>query len=467
MRTGRRSEWTQAARAGLITTATLAAVVGSSLAVAVGSALAVSVATGHGTGLSGPAAVVRIYPQVRIRGEFPAALPAVGYTPAQIRAAYFVGALLRAGINGKGQSIAIVDSFGSPTIRHDLTVFDRTFHLAAPPELQIIHPAGPIPRFNPSNSNMAGWAAETTLDVEWAHVMAPAARIVLVETPVSENEGTSGFPQIEEAEKYVIGHHLAGVISQSFGATEETFPKGTLRPLRGAYFLAAQRHVTVVSASGDAGATDLMTNMRDYYLTRVTSWPASDPLVTSVGGTDVNLNSRGNRRAPDRVWNDGGNSVPSAGGGGLSIDFSRPTYQNRWKSVVGGRRGVPDIAMSASCAHSVEVYSSFAGPGWSPICGTSEATPLFAGLIALTDQMVGKPIGQINAFLYAMAAAKDPGIVDITRGNNTVTFQQGGTSHTVVGWNAVPGYDLASGLGTVNARRFVPELAALAKKAGR
>ena len=99
---------------------------------------------------------------------------------------------------------------------------------------------------------MADWAAETTLDVEWAHVMAPDAKIVLVETPTSENEGTSGFPQIVTAEKYVIAHHLADVISQSFGATEETFPKGKLRPLRGAYAEAAlpSHDITVLGASG-------------------------------------------------------------------------------------------------------------------------------------------------------------------------------------------------------------------------
>jgi subtilase family serine protease len=461
------------------TVAIRAAGVALAVAVAAGAAGLAAGATGlaaiRGVARSHPPTLVRVYPQVRVLRPVPAAVPNVGYTPAQIRAAYFVRPLLRAGITGKGQSIAIVDSFGSPTIRHDLAVFDRTFRLPAPPALLIIHPAGRIPRFNPNNATMTGWAFETTLDVEWAHVMAPGARIVLVETPVSENEGTSGFPQIEKAEKYVISHHLAGVISQSFGATEETFPKGTLRPLRGAYLLAARpaNDVTVVSASGDAGATDLKTNMNDCYLRRVTSWPASDPLVTSVGGLDLKLDSRGRRNRPDRVWNDGDPSATcaaggaAAGGGGLSVDFGRPGYQNGVKSSVGSHRGVPDIALSASCMHSVEVYSSFAGAGWSPICGTSEATPLFAGLIALADQVAREPIGPINGFLYRMAAARDPGIVDITRGTNTVSFQQGGKSHTVVGWSAVRGYDLASGLGSVNARLFVPELAALARRARR
>ena len=409
-------------------------------------------------------ATVSIAPQVRVLASGRALGPGGGYTPAQIRAAYFLNPLLHAGINGKGQSIVIVDSFGSPTIAHDLAVFDRQFKLPAPPSLLIIHPAGQVPAYHPTQ-NRVGWAQETTLDVEWAHVMAPDARIVLVETPTSENEGTSGFPQIVTAEKYVLAHHLGGVISQSFGATEETFPKGTLRPLRGAYLEAAEPRydVTVVSASGDAGSTDLRSNMSTYYTHRVTSWPASDPLVTGVGGLDLTLNASGQRLAPDQAWNDGGGFTPSAGGGGKSIIFGRPAFQNGVASVVGHQRGVPDISLSASCDHPVAVYGSFPGlGGWSTICGTSEATPIFAGIVALADQVAGHPIGAINGYLYRLAAAQDKGIVDITRGNNTVTFEQGGSTYTVPGWDAVTGYDLASGVGTVNARWFVHELAALA-----
>jgi subtilase family serine protease len=430
-----------------------------------------AVATGRLAGLpdrqAGTAAglnAVSIFPQVRLSGSR-AAAPFGGYTPKQIRAAYYLNPLLRSGTDGKGQSIVIVDSFGSPTIRHDLAVFDRQFKLRAPASLMIIHPAGAVGKFRPTNNRLE-WAAETTLDVEWAHVMAPAARIVLVETPVSENEGTSGFPQIVAAEKYVLAHHLGGVISQSFGATEQTFPMSKLPAglhLRSAYIEAARRgyHVTVLSASGDAGATDLKTNMTSYYTHPVTSWPASDPLVTGVGGLDLALDRFGHRLRPDKVWNDGG---PVAGGGGLSVMFARPAFQNRVESVVGDQRGVPDVSMSAACgSHSVDIYSSFFGPGWSDICGTSEATPLLAGIIALADQVAGHPLGPINAYLYEMAAAKDRGIVDITHGNNTVTFEQNGVNVTVQGWQAVPGYDLASGVGTVSARWFVPELVALAR----
>jgi subtilase family serine protease len=132
---------------------------------------------------------------------------------------------------------------------------------------------------------------------------------------------------------------------------------------------------------------------------------------------------------------------------------------------VNGARGVPDIAMSAACSATVLVYESFpvggGMPGWSPICGTSEATPEFAGIVALADQVAGHPIGDINPTLYRLSARKAPGIVDVTRGDNSVQFTQGTPPHTyaVKGWNAGPGYDLTTGVGTVNAAYLVYELA--------
>ncbi len=400
------------------------------------------------------------------------------YEPAQIQRAYDLGPLLRRGINGRGQTIVIVDSFGSPTIGHDLATFDKTFHLPAPPSLKVIQPAGPVPPYNPGNSDMVGWAGETTLDVEWAHTMAPGASILLVETPVSETEGTVGFPQIVTAEKYVIDHNMGGVISQSFSATEQTFPsKASLLALRGAYTDAAAKGVTVLAASGDSGAADVKFDQSTYYLHPVTSWPDSDPLVTGVGGTQLHLNAAGRHTAPDNVWNDtynvptnqfifGTNGPnPLAGGGGKSVIFGRPSYQNRVRSVVGSRRGVPDISMSGACNGAVDVYQSFGGQpaGWYPTCGTSEATPLLSGVVALADQVARHHrLGVINPALYTLSALRAPGIIDVTRGNNTVSFTQGGKLHTVTGFPALRGYDLASGTGTVDAASFVFELAALA-----
>ena len=395
------------------------------------------------------------------------------YSPLQLRQAYQLPALLSHGITGKGQTIVIVNSFGSPTVRQDLRVFDAAFRLPAPPALAVIQPAGPVPGYRPT-ANRVGWAGETDLDVEYAHAMAPGAKILVVETPTSENEGTTGFPQIVRAEEYVIDHHLGGVISQSFSATEQTFPSAhSLRALRGAYIDAARKGVTVLAAAGDSGAADLRFNEASYYLYPVTSWPDSDPLVTGVGGTQLRLDAAGHRTAPDRVWNDTYNAAadsfidgdrgpdPLAGGGGRSVVFGRPAYQNGVRGVVGGRRGVPDISMSAACNGSVVVYQSFGGqrPGWYPTCGTSEAMPLFAGIVALADQVAGHPLGLINPRLYQLSAQHAPGIADVVTGSSTVSFRQGGKLHVVPGFRAVRGYDLASGVGTVNAPLFVHELA--------
>jgi subtilase family serine protease len=112
----------------------------------------------------------------------------------------------------------------------------------------------------------------------------------------------------------------------------------------------------------------------------------------------------------------------------------------------------------------VNTYQSFPGQpaGWYVDCGTSEATPLFAGIVALADQLAGHPLGLINPRLYELAAQHAPGIVDVVSGSNTVSFRQGGALRTVPGYTARPGYDLASGLGTVDAALLVPELAGAA-----
>jgi subtilase family serine protease len=390
------------------------------------------------------------------------------YGPNQIRSAYHTPALYAKGITGKGTTILIVDSFGSPTIRTDLGQFDRAFGLKAPPVFKIVTPAGVIPKFDPSNSDMVLWAEETTLDVEYAHAMAPGANIVLAETPVSETEGVQGFPQIVKAETWAINHLPIDVISQSFGATEETFT-GLAQinkfNLRSAFQLARAKGVTVLAASGDTGATDFMLDGQTLYTHRVTSWPDSDPLVTSVGGTRLILNSKTGKYT-SVAWNDTFNSAvsnpppnPNASGGGKSVLFVRPSYQNSVKLRVGARRGVPDISMSAACSGVVDVYSSFPGQpmGWSMACGTSEATPEFAGIVALADQVHGKPLGLINPRLYALSAAKAPGIVDVTSGNNTVQLFHDGP--IVTGFSALRGYDLVTGVGTVNAPALVHELA--------
>jgi subtilase family serine protease len=397
------------------------------------------------------------------------------YQPTQLQTAYDEQPLFNRGITGKGQTIVIVDSFGSPTIRSDLRTFDSAFGLPAPPSFRIIQPAGRVPRYDGNNGTVRSWAGETTLDVDWAHTMAPGANILLVETPVPESTGLDGVPQIVEAENYVIDHHLGQVISQSFGTAEATFPSAaSIDGLRSAYVNAEQNGVTVLAAAGDDGATDQSNNAGTLLFThRAVNWPATDPLVTAVGGTQLALDVNGQRTAADAVWNDGDNDAllnafegspdPTgiATGGGKSAVFGRPSYQNGVARVVGDHRGIPDISMSAACSGLVLTYNSFGGEqaGWYAACGTSEATPLFAGIVALADQVAGHSLGLINPAVYALYGEHARGIVDVTTGNNTVSFTQNNTMYTVKGYSAGRGYDLASGVGTVNADLFVPELA--------
>ncbi|MBV2156164.1 S53 family peptidase [Kitasatospora sp. SUK 42] len=377
------------------------------------------------------------------------------YSPLQYRNAYNLNPLYQEGITGKGRTIVIVDSFGSPTIQHDLEVFDKQWGIQDT-QVEVVK-WGNVPVFDPKNPDHTGWAGETTLDVEYAHSIAPDAHIVLVETGVAETEGTTGLPEMMDAEKALIKAGRGDVISQSFGATENTFPgydKGdfkSLTDLRYAFKAAADHNVTVLAASGDNGATDSQTNGTDLYPYKVNSWPSSDPLVTSIGGTQLTLDDNGNRTAPDKVWHD----KSGAGGGGVSGVFERPWYQAGVANVTGNHRGTPDISMSAAVDGAAWTYESYdpTAVGWHLTGGTSEATPLFSGVVALADQLAGYRLGQLNWRLYGLNLLPSDwsGLVDVKQGDNG----WGG----VTGYNATEGYDLASGLGTIDGAKFVHAIA--------
>jgi subtilase family serine protease len=430
------------------------------------------------------------------------------YQAFQLQRAYDLAPLFARGIEGKGETIVIVDAFGSPSIASDLQTFDSQMGLPNPPSFRVITPEGPITttaknctsKFSPTGPDLCsdyhGWTDETSLDVEWSHAMAPQANILLVETPMTETEGITGFPQIVAAENYVIDHHLGDVISQSFGANEQTFTSpGQIYSLRSAYVNAARQGVTVLAASGDQGSTDEIcdpssgcANPDDVTCcssTPVISWPESDPLVTSVGGTQLHLNAAGDRTAPDSAWQDLSSTIGVKGpvftwgssGGGLSMVFSRPRFQNGVAGTVGGSRGTPDISMSAAVNGAVDFYdtSDPSVKGWGIVGGTSEASPLFSGIVALADQVAGHRLGDINPDLYALGQGKAPdGITAISRGSNSYTFCQAADVNsegscasssdlvTVPGFQANGYYNDATGLGTVNAAKFVPALARFA-----
>jgi len=391
------------------------------------------------------------------------------YDPAQIQQAYNLTSAYNSGLTGRGRTIALIDVFQSPTINGDLTTFDNILSLQAPPQFKIIHPAGNIPGYDQSNPDMVGWAGEITLDVEYAHAAAPGANILLVEVP---NENPY---KIMQAEKYVIDHHMADVISQSFGWAEQVLGKNVINSLHSVFSDAARHHVTVLASSGDTGVTNPQPDGSDLYTFPTVSWPASDSLVTAVGGTQLNVSTSGNRTGKDTVWNDTYNQAvnnlltgsdgpsPIATGGGKSAYFGLPSYQKGVKKITGSHRGIPDISMSGSCADSVNVYQSFGGvqAGWYPVCGTSESSPLFAGVVAIAAQKARHDLGAINGALYKLSSEHAGGLAAVTQGNNTVAFTQNNKNYTVHGYYARNGYSLVAGVGSVNAPAFVSELARL------
>jgi subtilase family serine protease len=388
------------------------------------------------------------------------------YTPAQYRAAYDLTALYNGEatgrpITGAGETIVIMEPYGSPTIRNDLRVFDAKFKLPNP-SLNIDR-FGKIPPFNPNDVLMAGWAQEATLTVEYSHVFAPGANIVLAETAVDATVGLTGIPQLMAAQESLINKGIGDVFLETITPAENSSPGfssgnySSLLNLRYALKDAYAHHVTVIAPSGDSGPTQVIKNLAPWplYKYQVGTWPASDPLVTAVGGTTLDLNPSGDRLSPDVAWHD----QYGASGGGPSAVFSRPQYQNAVAGVVGDHRGSPDISMAG--APSAWGYYSFpggTGPGWHIFGGSTQASPMMAGIVALADQLAGHPLGLINPALYKLAERQQAGdqgtgIVSVTSGTNSFAG--------VTGYHAGPGYNQATGWGTVDAAKFVPALVRL------
>src|SRR3954453_9793192 len=432
------------------------------------------------------------------------------FTPQSTRAAYNVNPLYAQGYNGSGRTIAAVDSYGSDTMAHGLHVYDRTFGLppmcgeegvtcapGMPKFSQLSVQGSPATKAPPSKSNGTGqedksaWALEVALDVETTHAMAPGANILLVHTPTAETLGVQGFPQMMAAEKYVVDHHLADVISQSFGSAEEAFgSKQSLQNLRDAFKAAAASGVTVLASSGDGGsANDQKAPVGkggSTIPTPTVGWPASDPLVTGVGGTYLCTDATNTTtRTLDNVSppaNCQGQPEEEIGwidsGGGFSHVFSRPAFQDTLPAgstaIPATQRGVPDIGLQASSRTGALVYLTLppdgnsglicpsgqpCSTGWYDIGGTSLSCPQWAGLIAIAAQMRGRSLGPINNALYAIArdpAAYATDYYDITAGNNQA-------DPDVPGYNNTPGWDPVTGLGTPNAARLLPDLVAYAR----
>jgi subtilase family serine protease len=345
----------------------------------------------------------------------------VSYTPAQIRQAYGIN---QVNATGAGQTIAIVDAYYDPTVASDLATFDAQFGLSAPPSFQQV-------QMNGVTQTDSGWAMETSLDIEWAHAIAPQANLLLVEAP------SNSFTDLLSAVSYAAAQPGVVAVSMSWGGSEfqgesssdSTFttPSGHI----GGSNLPGS--VTFIASSGDSGAG--------------TEYPSVSPNVLTVGGTTLTLTGSGTY-VSETAW--------SGSGGGVSQYEGEPSYQLGVQNS--GFRTTPDVAYNADPNTGFLVYDSNTLPngasgGWIDVGGTSAGAPQWAGLVALADQLRAEngegSLGNLPAAVYTLPASD---FHDITSGSN--------------GYPATPGYDLVTGRGSPIANLLVPGLAGTSPTGG-
>lgn len=367
------------------------------------------------------------------------------YTPSIFHTAYQIPWTVNGEPAGTGTSVAIIDAYGSPTVAQDLATYDRTFGLPAA-NLHVYYPGGK-PTYNPlQNHSETSWAEETSLDVQTVHALAPGATINLI--VAANNAGNV----LNNAEQYAIDNHLGDVMSMSFGSPEAAIAGGgnnlQLQQADAIYQQAAKDGISVFASSGDSGASA-------GYPTANASFPASDPYVTSTGGTDLFANDKGIYQS-EYTWNDSDPStcpfgcqygVFGATGGAPSSVFARPAYQ---AGTGYATRTTSDVAFNASVYTATMIYLGFLGGnsnGFYFFGGTSEASPSWAAITADLDQAAGRDLGQMNPILYSLPQAD---FHDITVGNNALDGP---------GFAAGPGYDLPTGLGTPIVSKLMGSLA--------
>lgn len=369
------------------------------------------------------------------------------YTPSELRTGYDIPS----SATGAGETIVIVDAYGSPTIRHDLGVYDSEFGLPAPPAFNIIYPGG-SPTYNPlQNHSESSWAQETSLDVEQAHGLAPDATIDLV--VAANNAGNV----LNSAVQYAVSNHLGQVLSMSYGAPEAAF-NGNSDQVSQAEATFAQgvgENMSFFASVGDYGATENESVPSALY-------PASSPYVTSVGGTNLFLSDSGAYQG-ETTWNDSEtgecpfgctSGIFGATGGAPSVMFPSPSYQQGLTGT--SARATSDVSFNASVYTGTMIYLGFLGSsndGFYFFGGTSEGAPSWAAITALADQAAGHALGSMNPRLYALygtkAASKD--FHDVTQGNNDFFGP---------GFNAGVGYDFPTGIGSPDVANLIKSLAA-------
>jgi subtilase family serine protease len=342
--------------------------------------------------------------------------PTSAFTPTMIRHAYGFDSLAN---QGAGQTIAVVDAYDDANIESDLATFSSQFEL---PECSTangcftkMYATGQQPAAN------AQWALETALDVEWAHAVAPQAKIVLIEA------NSYALPDLLVGVDIAVGRG-ASVVSMSWTTAEFSAERSD-----DSHFMASG--VAFVAASGDSGAG--------------VNYPAASPYVLSVGGTSLTLNAANNY---------GGEVSWSGSGGGVSAYENEPLYQEQFgvPGDAAGYRAVPDVSYNANPGTGYAVYNSIPyqnAAGWFQVGGTSAATPQWAAGMAIVNSMraaAGKaPLSNMTAQIYPTNQRMDS--LNFFPVNSTVTCMRA--------CRVVAGYDAFTGLGSPQAKNLIPTLA--------
>jgi subtilase family serine protease len=367
----------------------------------------------------------------------------VGLSPTTVRHAYGIDNVSFNGVSGdgSGQTIAIVDAYNAPTIANDLATFDSSFGLSNP-TLTVENQTGSttsLPGLDPAGKGNS-WAVETSLDVEWAHAVAPAANILLVEA------NSASFSDLMQAVDTARNAAGVSVVSMSWGGAEfsgqSTYDSHFTTPV-------GHNGVTFVASSGDYGAYASSSST-----TMSVQYPAASPNVLGVGGTRLNLDSLGNYSS-ESGWGSGTSSNSGGGsGGGISQYTSQPSYQKGTVTQSTTARTVPDVAFLADPASGVAVVDSYdygSTSPWVQVGGTSLAAPMWAGVMATVNQgrvLTGKATldgpSQTLPNIYSLSSSD---FHDITTGNN--------------GYAATTGYDLVTGRGTPVVNVLAPALAGI------
>ncbi|HEY0755166.1 MAG TPA: S53 family peptidase [Ktedonobacteraceae bacterium] len=383
------------------------------------------------------------------------------YSPQQVRQAYDIQSLLNKGISGKNRTITIIDAFQDPTVKTDLHLFDKMFGLPDP-QLNVLAPFGLTP-FNPKDPAQVGFAGEIGLDVEWAHAIAPQATIDLVLANVKVETLQGQLTALLQATGFAVAQNLGSVISQSFGVSESCAGTAFIQQEHKLFQQAARQHQTVFASAGDSGSAAVQCNAQGQpvAIAQGVNYPASDPLVSSVGGTTLIAGTNG-QYIGEVAWNESPLGAGATGGGSSRV-FALPAFQKQ--SVRGTHRFVGDLALDGDPLTGVLIVSSQIMPGKTvliPIGGTSVGSPVAAGLVALFDQAAGTRLGFLNSALYRLSLTQAAGqsFHDIIAGNNAFVFQNmQGQAKIIPGFSAARGWDALSGVGTpdaANLARLLP-----------